>query len=182
MNQKQIGIAVLIIGLLVAGFVYIAKARENAAIEAFVAETGSCYLADGTCLHDEQQQGSSLYIFAGVLSAALVILGVYLLFFERTQELLAKQHLEVSSALKEAKRQEREKDEFKAFLSGFTEDEQKVILAIKEQDGITQSTLRYRTGLSKTALSLMLSEFEKRGIVSRKEAGKTKQVFLRILR
>lgn len=182
MNQKQIGITVLIIGLLVAGFVYTAKAREDAAIKAFVAETGSCYLADGTCLHDEQEQGSSLYIFAGVLSAALVILGVYLLFFERTQDLLMRQQLEVSSALEEAKRAEAEKDEFKAFLSGFTEDEQKVILAIREQDGIKQSTLRYRTGMSKTTLSLMLAEMEKRGIVSRKPTGRTKQVFLRSLR
>lgn len=180
MNQKQIGIVVVIIGLLVAAFVYMAKTREDAAIEAFTQEMGSCYLADGTCLHDEQD--NSLYIMGGILAGALGILGVYLLFFEKTQELIMKQQLEVSSALKEAKRQEKEKDEFRAFLAGFTEDEQKVLKAIREQDGIKQSTLRYRTGMSKTTLSLMLSGMEKRGIVSRKPAGKTKQVFLQNFR
>lgn len=180
MNQKQIGIVILIIGLLVAVFVYMAKAREDAAIEAFIAETGSCYLADGTCLHAEQ--GYSIYIFAGVLAGALVVLGIYLVFFEKTQELIMKQQLEVSSALKEAKKQEREKDEFNAFLAGFSDDEQKVLKAIKEQDGIKQSTLRYRTGMSKTTLSLMLKSFEIKEIISRKPAGKTKQVFLRNFR
>ncbi len=177
MNSKQIGVVVLIIGVFIGMFVYQSKAREDTMIDAIVKDTGSCYLADGTCLHDEQN--NVLYIFGGVLSGALLILGLYLLLFERSQEILAKQHLEVSSALKEAKKQEREKDEWSAFLSGFSEDERKVLSAIHEQDGIKQSTLRYRAGVSKTALSLMLSEFEKKSIVSRKPSGKTKQVFLR---
>jgi DNA-binding MarR family transcriptional regulator len=177
MNPKQIGITLMIIGLLLAVFTYIVKVREDAQINNFIKEKNSCYLTDGTCLHEDRDY--SLYIFGGILSSALIILGVYLIFYDRTQKALADQQIKVSAALHEAKKLEKEKDEFNAFLAGFSEDEKKVLKAIKEQEGVQQSTLRYRTGISKTSLSLMLRSLEERGIVSRKEKGKTNQVFLR---
>jgi DNA-binding MarR family transcriptional regulator len=173
MNQKTIGTIIIIVGVLLAVFVFLAKAKEDSYINNYIKEKGSCYLADGTCLHDTRDY--SLYIGGWVLSASLIILGVYLVVFDRTQAALAEHQVKVSSALKEAK----EKDEFSAFLAGFTDDEQKVIKAIKEQDGIKQSTLRYRTGMSKTAVSLMLKSLEERDIVSRKDSGKTNEVYLR---
>ena len=51
MNQKQIGVIVIIIGLIQAVFVFMAKAREDNYIKSIVSETGSCYLDDGICLH-----------------------------------------------------------------------------------------------------------------------------------
>ena len=177
MNQKQIGIILIIIGILVAGFTYLVKVREDSHINEIIKTTGSCYLTDGTCLHEDRDY--KLFIFGGILSASLIILGVYLIFFDKTQKILAETQVQVSTALSEAKKQEKIKDEFSAFLSGFNEDEQTVLKAIKEQDGIKQSTLRYRIGMSKTTLSLMLKSLEGRGIISRKEAGKTNEIFLR---
>ncbi|MFC1754213.1 helix-turn-helix transcriptional regulator [Thermoproteota archaeon] len=177
MNQKQIGTTLIIIGLILTVFVFFAKAREDKMLDIMIEQQGSCYLDDGTCLHDEADW--TLYILGWVLSAALVILGVYLIFFDKTQQLLAQHQIKVSSALKEAKKQEKSKDEFQAFLGGFNPDECVVLKAVKEQDGIKQSTLRYRTGISKTGLSLMLKDFEKRHIISRKASGKTNEVFLR---
>ena len=176
MNQKQIGTVILVVGILLAVFVFFVKAREDMALKLIVDQRGSCYLEDGTCLHD---QSSLFFVFGVVLTVAMIVLGIYLLFFDKTQQILAKHQIEVSSALKEAKIQEKSKDEFTAFLAGFSDDEQKVLKAIHDQEGILQSTLRYRTGISKASLSLMLKSFEDRDIISRKISGKSNQVFLR---
>ena len=176
MNQKQIGSALLIIAILLSVFVFIAKSREDAKTNLLIKQSGTCFLGDGTCLHEVSLWP---YIFGWSLAGALGALAIYLLLFDKTQEKLAEHQKEVSSALRDAKKFEKEKDEFEAFLSGFTEDEQKVLKAIKEQDGIQQSTLRFRTGMSKAALSLMLASLEEKGIISKKESGKTNEVYLR---
>jgi uncharacterized membrane protein len=177
MNQKQVGVLLVVAGIILAGLVFLLKYREDRQLNLMIQEQGTCFLKDGTCLHESQDY--TLYIFGWIISVGLIILGIYLVFFDKTQQLLARQNLEVSSALKEAKKQEKEKDEFHAFLSGFNADEQAVLKAIREQDGILQSTLRYRTGMSKTSLSLMLKSLEERGIISRKISGKSNQIYLR---
>ncbi|MFH1917461.1 MAG: hypothetical protein ABIJ21_09445 [Nanoarchaeota archaeon] len=177
MNIKYVGFIIILAGLLVGIFTVMMYLREDRLINEFVMEQGTCYLADGTCLHEDRNYLP--YIFGLVVTVGLLTLGIYLLLLDKTQQMIQEQHREISSALKEAKTQEKQKDEFKAYLSAFTDDEQKVLLAIKEQDGIQQSTLRYRTGMSKASLSLMLSAFEKKGIITKKEAGKTNKIFLR---
>ncbi len=176
MNQKQIGVIVIVLGILIGAFIYFAKAQEDFYIKELMKENDSCFLDDGTCLHADRNL--MIYVFGWVISAALIILGIYLFVFDKTQEKLEERTVLVSEALKEAKSNEKNKREFEAFLAGFSEDERKVLIAIKEQDGIKQSTLRYRTDMSKTTLSLMLKSLEERKIVKRKPAGKTNNVFL----
>jgi uncharacterized membrane protein len=167
MNQRQIGIILIIVGIILAGIIYSIKAREDTYINSLIDERGSCFLADGTCLHNRDMLA---YTIGWIFSASIFLLGIYL---------LSEQNLMISDALLETKRLEKEKSGFSAFLSGFSDDEQAVLKAIKEQDGILQSTLRYRTGMSKSTLSLMLNSFEGRGLITKKEAGKTNKVFLR---
>ncbi|MFH1073364.1 MAG: MarR family transcriptional regulator [Nanoarchaeota archaeon] len=177
MRQHYLGFIVILAGLLVGLLTGMTYGRENRLINEFVMEQGTCYLANGTCLHEDRNY--TLYIIGLVACVGLLTLGIYLLLLDKTQRILHEQHKEISNALKEAKVQEKQKEEFKAYLAAFTEDEQKVLLAIREQDGIQQSTLRYRTGMSKTSLSLMLKSFEERGLITKKEAGKTNKIFLR---
>ena len=58
------------------------------------------------------------------------------------------------------------------------ENEIKVLKAIKEQEGITQSTLKFRTDLSKAKVSQILTHFEKKHLVKRELKGKTYAVYL----
>lgn len=160
-----------------AGLVFIVKEREDRNLALVIESSGSCYLDDGTCLHEDRDY--TLYIVGWVLSLALVIFGVYLKFIDKSQEEIVKHSETVATALKEAKEVEVKKDEFNAFLSGFSSDEKDILKAIREQEGIKQSTLRYRTGMSKTTLSLMLKSLEEREIISRKKSGKTNEIFLR---
>ena len=174
MNQKQIGTIVVLLWLLLCIFFIISYIKENQYIQLFMDKNeGSCYLDDGTCLHADRSY--SLMIFGGILAGALIVLGVYLFFFDKTQKLLVEQNSQVSRALVEAKN----KDEFNAFFSGFTSEEQSVLKAVHEQDGIKQSTLRFRTGMSKASLSLLLKSLEERDIIYRNKSGKTNEVYLR---
>jgi DNA-binding MarR family transcriptional regulator len=177
MDSKKIGIILIISAVIIASIVYIIKLREDAAINLIIEERDSCFLDDGTCLHAERDYTPYIVVWLVALSTCLI--GIYLIFLDKTQKTLAEQQIKLASALNKAKKQEKEKDEFKAFLAGFNEDEQNVIRAIREQEGIQQSTLRFRTGMSKTSLSLMLKSLEKRDIITRKEKGKTNQIFLR---
>ena len=54
MDQKKIGIILLILGLIVVTMVFIEKLRDDAYLNNIIEDIGSCYLADGTCLHDER--------------------------------------------------------------------------------------------------------------------------------
>lgn len=171
MNNRHLGVILLIIAILMSIFLFVTKQQEDLYLNKIIEEQeGVCYV-DGICVHDQQ---FIKYFIGGILALVVAFSGVYLLFFDKSQKILLQQHREVAYALKEAK----EKDAFQSYLAGFPEEEQKVLKAIKEQEGVQQSTLRYRVNMSKTSLSLLLKSLEERGIITRKEHGKTNQIFL----
>lgn len=169
MKQKYIGIILIFFSILLFTSTTAQKINDDKYIRTFQEETGSCLLDNGTCVHE--QRGIASYIFGWGMSFALLLFGLFLL-FDKTEKEIRKDIAEVKKS--------QEEDEFEILLKGFTEDEQKILKAVKKQDGILQSTLRYKTNLSKTNLSLLLKDLEKKNIISREEAGKTKKVYLQI--
>ena len=112
------------------------------------------------------------HISMGVFSF-LLALGFYLLFFNKTEK-------SILEKLENEKELKVEEMKFKILMKALDPFEQKVIEAIREQEGITQNTLRLRVNMSKAKLSYVLQELEKRGLIKRIEKGKTLAVYLRV--
>ncbi len=169
MDNKKLGLILIGLGLLIGFLVFTFNRELNAQTEA-------------SCACEEMQnngfcpmQGSTPWqTYMGIiLVSAMAALGIYLIFFERSQKAII-------STLEKQKQIQTEEEKFNILLKGLNEDEQKVIKAVKEQDGITQQTLRLRTDLHKSKLSIVLDGLEKKGLVKRVEKGKTNQVFLKV--
>ena len=114
------------------------------------------------------------HIAVGFLSF-IFALGFYLLFFNRDEKYILKDANDGLSAEKSGTANE---GKFHLLLKPLDENERKILIAIKEQQGITQSTLRFRTDLSKAKISQVLADFEKKELIKRKAKGKTFEVFL----
>ena len=177
MQYKIISITLFVISLVLAMSFYGLKVNEDKHMDATIANNnGSCFV-DGVCLYETRAW--IWYIIGWVVSAFLMAFSIYSYFFDKSQKHFMEYQKKVSSSLEEAQKTVTENDKFKAFVSAFTEDEQKVLSAIKEQDGIMQSTIRYKTGLSKTSLSIMLKKFEEKGLIHREISGKSNKVYLK---
>jgi len=127
-----------------------------------------CYPTN-ECQRVESLLGLS-HIAVGLISF-IGALGIYLLFFSTSEEAILKR-------LEEEKNKRIELDKFDLILKAMDENEQKVLKAIKEQDGITQSTLKFRADLSKAKVSQILTDFEKKNLIRREVKGKTYSVHL----
>ena len=163
MENKKLGFVILsfsvVATILALGFMG-TLGRQTAALQ--------CYPTN-ECQRVESLIGLS-NIAVGLISF-IGALGIYLLFFSTSEEAILKR-------LEEEKNMKLDQDKFQLVLKAMDENEQKVIKAIKEQDGITQSTLKFRTDLSKAKVSQILTDFEKKNLVKRELKGKTYSVHL----
>lgn len=165
MENKKLGTLLIIISILI----LILFLSYTSQINQQSAEIG-CF-PNQNCKTIERMLSLN-HISMGIFSF-LFALGFYLLFFNKTEKAILEK-LEKEKELKV------EDIKFKILMKALDPFEQKVVGAIKEQDGITQNTLRLRANMSKSKLSIVLKELERRGIVKRVEKGKTLQVYLRI--
>ena len=99
-------------------------------------------------------------------------LGFYLLLFDKGEQAILKR-------LEEEKNIDMENNRFEAMLIPMDGNEKAIITAIKNQEGITQSTLKFRVNLSKAKVSQVLTHFEKNKLIVRNAKGNTYEIFLR---
>lgn len=163
MENKKLGFVILsfsvIASVLAFGFMGV-LGKQTGALQ--------CYPTN-ECQRVESLLGLS-HIAIGLISF-IGALGIYLLFFSRSEEAILQR-------LEEEKNIKVEQNKFDLVLKAMDDNEKKVLTAIKEQDGITQSTLRYRTDLSKAKVSQILTDFEKKHLIKREAQGKTYSVHL----
>jgi len=163
MENKKLGIIIL-------SFSVVATILSFGFMSALNRQTTSlqCYPTQD-CQRVESLIGIS-HIAVGLISF-IAALGIYLLFFSTSEEAILRR-------LEEEKNMKLQEDKFELVLKGMDENEKKVLKAIREQNGITQSTLKFRADLSKAKISQVLTDFERKNLIRREEKGKTYELFL----
>ena len=164
MENKRLGILLIVIGVLVGGiFVYYSNALSEQSIEIGCFDNPGC---------ESIESGLSIsHIAIGIFSFILA-LGFYLLFFNKTEKMIKK--------LEEEKERKLVDEKFNLILQFLNPSESRVLKKVKEEEGITQSTLKFRLDMSKARLSYVLQDLEKRKIIRRVKKGKSQAVYLRI--
>ena len=162
MNNKRIGLLILFLGVLLSAILVFAMGGLYTE-----AEYLGCF-ADNTCKAVESKITSMHFAF-GIIGF-LLSLGVYLLFFSHGEEAM----------IKRIERQETkltDDEKFSLILRALSDEEKQVMKEVKENQGITQSTLRIKIGMSKAKLSYVLSDLEKKGLIKRVKKGKTLAIY-----
>ncbi|MBS3117861.1 MarR family transcriptional regulator [Candidatus Woesearchaeota archaeon] len=169
MNYRHVGVGLIGLSLILFFSVFILHNQVEGAITKLMESSGgTCISEEGSCLHEISSAPFYLGLFS---STVLFLLGLYLLFLKE----------EVKPIKIQSLNEERPApvDRFSILIKGLTPQERAVILAIKEQDGISQSTLRIRTDLSKTKLSVVLSQLEAKNLIRKIKKGKINYLYLK---
>lgn len=162
MKNKKIGGLLIIFSMLLGGF-FLTQ----------ISQTTSRYTEMCTPNQQCAQIGSTLNWshFAVGIIFSILSLGIYMIFFGRTEDILIEKMEKDTIAKKE--------EEKIALISrALNKNEANIIRTIKDNPGITQNTLTIKTSLSKAKISQVLSDFEKKKLVYRQPKGKTYSIFL----
>ena len=165
MENNKLGIILIIISIIVGGiFIYFTTTLSQQSKQLGCFDNEDCFVIE---------RGLSIsHVAIGIFSFILA-LGFYLLFFNKTEKAILKR-------LEDEKNKKIGDEKFEWILKALDDYEKKVLKAVREQDGITQNTLRLRANMSKAKLSYVLQELEKRNLIKRIEKGKTLEVWLKI--
>lgn len=166
MDNKKLGVLILIISVLVT---LVIMFLTNLLYEKS-AELG-CFTNDN-CSPIESSL-SITHLAFGIIGFVFA-LGVYLIIFNKGDEAIFRR-------LEENKNNELKDEKFNILLKGLDSFERKVLKAIREQDGITQNTLRIRVDLSKGKLSQVITDLEKKNLIKREKKQKTYSLHFREL-
>lgn len=178
MRNKSLGGILILVSIIFIAVLVIFKIQVDALIDQQMILSGGNCIIDGECIHEQ----SNLPIYLGVAVIFFTLaLGLYLIFFERGQRQIEQTQKQIVNTLKESKEKQDEDEKFEILLKALNKDEKKVMRTVKQQNGIEQATLRIRTDLSKTKLSVILTELEKKGLVKKVPQGKKNRIHLKNL-
>ena len=170
LNKKTLGVFAILISILFLITIIIFIIQLNNVVDQLMELSGGNCFIDGVCAH--QQNNFPVYI--GIFGLLLnLVLGIYLIFFDKSEK-------EIKEYITKDKESKQKEEGFEILLKGLDEAEKKVIQKVKEQDGISQSTLRIRTDMSKAKLSMVLADLEKKGLIKKVQEGKFNKIFLKI--
>lgn len=196
MYHKKIGTIILVFTLVLAVVLYSLKYQAEKPLRDKIAALGG----GETCDHPQgeqcpHQQLSKLLPYTYFGFSVLILLaglGVYLVIYGQEMKNNYNNYININPdmiarrierSLEKNRHKESQKEsseeKFNILLTALDEDEQNVLKAIKEQDGISQSTLKFRVDLSKTKLSLILTSFEKKNLITKVKTGKINHIYLK---
>ena len=181
MQNKNLGIVLVVLSLIIIASLFVFKAQFQDTFGIHSTEACPHDPAKGELCPYEKLVEILPYFYAGISLLIITgLIGIYLIFYiDKEKQLIKEYQDKISKRLVDSHKKELKEDKFELFLSALNEDEKKVIKAVREQDGITQATLRIRTDLSKTKLSFILGDLERKNLIKRVSQGKTNQVFLK---
>ena len=163
MNNKRLGVILLILGIVVAAIILNLMNNYNNTVRA-----EGCYLTD----HCKRMESTlSVTHFAFGVVGFIIGLGFYLLFFTKEEAIL--------DMLQQEKGQKIKDNKFNILMQALDPSEQKVLQSIKDQEGITQNTLLLKTGLSKAKISYVVNDLEKRDLITRVKKNKTFAIYMK---
>ncbi|MAG52520.1 MAG: hypothetical protein CMH62_00995 [Nanoarchaeota archaeon] len=177
MENKKLGLILLGIGVLFLVSLIIFKLQINSLVHIVMDQSGgNCFIDGETCIHEQSQ----FPIYVGIIVVVVAFsLGGYLLFFDKSQKYVKEMQEKLVDRLEETKKEKDSDENFEFLLKGLDEAEKRVVKAVKEQDGITQATLRIRVDMSKAKLSAVLSELDKKNLIKKVSHKKTNKIFLK---
>ena len=164
MNNKKLGTIILIISIII-GILLITFINGLSA----QAEALGCYQN-----LDCEVMNTNLNIthLATGIMGAILALGFYLIFFAKEQQ-------ELLQSLQQHKKQRTKEEEFNLISKALSNDEKAILKIIKQQEGITQNTLRIKANTSKAKLSYLLKDLEQKNLIKKKKKGKTQAIYSR---
>lgn len=164
MENKKIGFILLIFGvILLSLFILMLQSLRQEAEDIGCFKNSRC---------EQIEQSLNITHLAFGIFGFLLSLGFYLVIFSKGEEAIIRR-LEADTNKK------LEEDKFSILSKGLDEYEKKVMSVVKEEEGITQNTLRLRSDMSKAKLSQVLLNLEKKNLVKREKRGKTLAIFFK---
>ncbi len=177
LNDKQLGLVLIIIGILIVIPGTVLKIYEGVQVQA--------NFDNPLCTNDPNCKSSLSGLFPVAIfwfiGAIILSYGFLLRRSDELDEAIKSSDLKINEEFKKAKKKAREKDSFIKFQKGFTEDEIDIINIIHTKEGITEKQLEKRVSIPNNKFKSILNNLEKKGFIEKMVDNNTFKLYLKKL-